>query len=222
MDIPLYTLTKYYKEKLIMSNPNKEIVRYIRYNRGDRRHPIGAMVAFKRNAEADKFYIGWSLKHEVDWAVYGDVPNNSYIEVDQDTKEETEILTYPIVNIKPFNKVIALETARKRGINWAMTPCDSKEIPESIINEFILFTDRAMRYFKTEEIPEWISNQLDTSDFKSWVEEVYQERERLRANEVKTMIKDIVWHQRQVSGLWTKISKVVKPEVMEALLKKNA
>jgi hypothetical protein len=183
--------------------PVKEIIRYISTECNGRRYIIGAMVAFKRDIESNKFYIGFSLKHKDDWAIYDDVPSAAYVIEDEETGEEIVEYDYNIIGSIPFNKSIALETARSRAINWTMEPCEAMKIigedeetgedilesklPESIRNEFILFLDRAVRYFKINEMPEWIPEDINNEHFKTIVESIYTKRDRKKINKVKSL-----------------------------------
>ncbi|MBC8427379.1 MAG: hypothetical protein H8D97_00660 [Proteobacteria bacterium] len=196
-----------------MSNQSPEIIQYIRYNRGERRHLIGAMIAFKRDRTSNKFYIGWSLKHKDDWALY----NNTChcIKEKEKEKDNNNELDYDpiIIGTLPFNKDIALNTARKRGINWAMAPCEAPKIPDSIRDEFIIFLDRSMRYFKVspqqqELMPEWIPSDINNDGFKDIVDDIYQKRNQQRINTIRTLRSDLKWHTEQTEMLIKKIEKL--------------
>ena len=169
------------------STNNKEIIRYITTGCNGRRYMIGVMVAFKRDINSDKFYLGYSLKHKDDWAIYDDIPSAAYVVEDKETGEETVEYDYNIIGSLPFNKGIALETARKRAVTWSMEPCEVPLIPESIRNELILFLDRAVRYFKTSEMPPWVPDTINNTNFKTIVESIYTKRDKMKINKVKAL-----------------------------------
>lgn len=184
-----------------------EIIRYIRHNRGERRHLVGAMVAFKRDRTSDIWYIGWSFKHKQDWAIYewcdcrlvNDCGHNfcPYCEKD-------------IIDSVPFDKSIALNTARKRAIDWNMGPCEAnkKPIPDSINAEFQLFLDRAMRYFQTTKMPKWIPDSINNPNFKENVQFLYNDKTEKKENYIKQVENNLDWHTKQVEQLTARLEKL--------------
>ena len=165
-------------------NPNlkygKEIIRYIKEEHNGRRYIVGALVAYNRKVGDKTFYLGLVLKHKEDWAIY-DCEPNGYSGKDKGKN----VPSYPIIGSLPFDKSIALETARSRAISWTMCP-HKAFIPPSISDELMLFTDRARRYFKTDYIPNWMSQ--DSGSLKAQVESIYQDRERKRKNRINYLV----------------------------------
>lgn len=187
-------LTKEHMEEQHRTRP-AEIIRYVRHDRGDRRHLIGAMVAFKRDRTSDVWYIGWSLKHKIDWAVYCDCPNQEEV----------------IVDAQPFDKKIALSAARERAVNWNMAPCEAREIPDSILDDFIIFIDRAMRYFQTDTMPTWIPESINNDGFKDVIDEIYEERKLKKENLVNSLRCNLEWYHKQISMIQNQIVKLSPP-----------
>lgn len=176
-----------------------EIIQYIRYQRGDRQHLIGALVAFKRERNSSKWYIGWSLKHKDDWAVYS---GNSYQNVEA----------------KPFDKKIALNAARERAIKWAIEPCSALPIPQSILKEFILFVSRGHRYFKNDDCPSWIWNQLDPKEFKSTVKLLLNEIDQQKQNRIDYLINQIHLYSNGLNEMAKEVEKLSKKRELSILL----
>ena len=171
-----------------------EIIRYIRHNRGDRRHLIGCMVAFKRDRTSNKFYIGWSLKHKEDWGLYAQTCSGDEV----------------IIGALPFDKKIALETARSRAIKWTMEPCEAPPIPNSIEDEFLLFLDRAMRYFKTTSMPEWVSQEYEDVNFQEVIQILYNNKTEKKQQYIQTLHNNAEWYQKQMELCMRKIKKISK------------
>jgi len=122
-------------------NVGKELVQYIKYDNGERLFLQGVFVSFKHDVKSDKFYMGWSLKHKLDWAIYNEHGR--------------------IIDSIPFNKKLAINIAKGRAIKWAIGCRDDvPEVPIKIVEPFDQFIDRSMRYFKTPEYPEWIHSKM--------------------------------------------------------------
>jgi hypothetical protein len=173
-----------------MNNPQKEIVQYLRHGRGDNQYITGVMVAFKDEVDSETFKIGYSLKAKEDWALY------AYPHPDA-TKE-----TASIIGCEFFDKQLALQTARNRAIKWEENPdkahfktvdgqrVSKASIPPSMAKDFILFLDRARRYYKVDKefFPEWIPNSVKLA-FDVYVQHIFDERQADKARMVESLKK---------------------------------
>jgi hypothetical protein len=111
------------------------------------------MIAFRRQEDQKGFYAGYSLTHR-----------NDLLEDDNMDRE------------------IAFEIAKGRAIEWVMTPCSAKKIPESIKDQFKFFIHRSMKYFRTDTIPEWMK--CDIEEFQKDIDRIYDERDESKKKEI--------------------------------------